>query len=85
MDFSPKALRKRFAELTDEFEPKAEKRDAIKRERDEYVEKGTVSLKKLAEYDKKIIAANKGLYDLEMERAAVARALGGKTAEPAEG
>lgn len=85
MDFSPEKLRKRFKELTDKFEPRAEARDAIKRERDEKAEKGTLTIKQSLDYDAKIKKANEGLYDLEMERAAVARALGGKTSEPTEG
>jgi hypothetical protein len=82
MDFSPEKLRKRFKELTDKFEPKAEARDAIKRERDA---KGDgLTAKQAAAYDAKIRKANEGLYELEMERAAISRALGGRTAEPAE-
>lgn len=84
-DLSPKAMRKHFAELSARFEPKAEKRDALKRERDELAEKGTLTLKQSQDFDEKIRKANEGLYDLEMQRAVVARALGGKTSEPAEG
>lgn len=84
-DLSPEALRKAFKELSDKFEPRAEKRDALKRERDAKAEAGTLTVKQSQDYDAKIRKANEGLYDLEMQRAVVARALGGKTGEPAEG
>lgn len=76
MDFSPDKLRARFAELTKQYEAKDAKRAPIQAERDKYME--TVG-KKLAGFDDRIRAANKGLYEIEMERAAISRALGGKT------
>jgi hypothetical protein len=77
MDFSPDKLRKRFAELTKRYEAKAGPRDKIMAERDGKADKLTRA--QFVTYDKKITAANKGIYEIEMERAAIARALGGKT------
>lgn len=76
MDLSPDKLRKRFAELTRQYEAKDAKRAPLQAKRDKYME--TVG-KKLADFDKQIIVANKGMYEIEMERAAISRALGGKT------
>lgn len=77
MDFSPDKLRARFAELTKKYETRAGPRDKLMAERDAKAAKLTRA--QFVEYDKKITAANKGIYEIEMERAAVARALGGKT------
>jgi predicted nucleic acid-binding Zn-ribbon protein len=81
MDFDQKKLRARFAELT-------KKHDAIRAKstplRDSYDK--TVQANRAREDDlaAKVKAAEKGLYEIEMERAMIARALGGRTAEPAE-
>lgn len=77
MDFSPEKLRARFAALTKQYEAKDAKRAPLQAKRDKYMETHGA---KLADFDKQIIAANKGMYEIEMERAAIARALGGKTA-----
>ena len=77
MDFSPAKLRARFAELAKQYEAKAAPRDKLRAERDARHAKLTQA--ELAKYDDKIRKANEGLFDIEMERAAVARALGGKT------
>jgi hypothetical protein len=69
----PVAARARFAELTKEFEE-------LKAERDAKDDKLTRS--QMRAYDDKIRKANVGLYEIEMERAALSRALGGKTSEP---
>jgi len=73
-DFSPAALRKRYAEVTAEFDKKNEPLLKLKAERDG--KKGTLTAGEAADYDKKIRKANEGLYEIEMERAALARALG---------
>lgn len=75
MDFSPEKLRARFAELTKQYD--ASPIHKLKAERDAKADKLTRA--QLVKYDEKIRAANKGLYEIEMERAAIARALGGKT------
>jgi hypothetical protein len=78
MDLSTDKLRARFAELTKKYESQDAKRAPIQQERDKYME-GVG--KKLAAFDDRIRKANKGLYEIEMERAVISRALGGKTAE----
>jgi hypothetical protein len=75
MDLSPDKLRKRFAELTKKYE--ASPRHKLMAERDSKADKLTRA--EFVKYDDKIKAANKGLYEIEMERAMIARALGGKT------
>lgn len=77
MDFSPDKLRARFAELTKQYEAKDAKRAPLQAERDKKFDSLTPA--KLRDFDKRIKAANKGMYEIEMERAAIARALGGKT------
>jgi hypothetical protein len=82
VDFSPDALRARFAELTDEFDALNAPLLALKAERDEKYADLTVA--EVQAYDEKIRAANDPrLYEIEMERAAIARALNGKTSVPA--
>jgi hypothetical protein len=76
MDFSPDKLRARFAELTKQYNQMDAKRAPIQQARDKYMEKHGA---KLAEFDDRIRKANKGMYEVEMERAAISRALGGKT------
>lgn len=76
MDFSPDKLRARFAELTRKYEAQDAKRAPIQQARDKYME---THGRKLADFDDRIRKANAGLYEIEMERAAIARALGGKT------
>jgi hypothetical protein len=84
MDFSPDALRKQFNALTakhdaiqNELQPLRDELDAV------VAGDGNITVKKAAEREKalrpKITALQKKLYPIEMERAAVARALGGKT------
>lgn len=80
MDFSPEKLRARFAELTAKYE--ANPVHKLKSERDAKAEKLTRT--EFVKYDERIRAANKGLYEIEMERAAIARALGGRTSELVE-
>ncbi len=77
LDFSPENLRKRWAELTAEYEKKAAPRDKLMAERDAKIAKLTDAEQRA--YAAKIKKANEGLYEIEMERAAIARALGGKT------
>ena len=81
MDFSPKALRARFRELTAEYDKREAKLAPLRKKLDDHVATAAKAEQAIRE---KIKAASVGLYDLEMERAAVARALGGKTGEPAD-
>lgn len=79
---SPPDARAKFKALTEEFDKKFAPLVKLKEERDKKADKLTRS--EFAEYDNRIRKANEGLYEIEMERAAVARALGGRTAEPKE-
>jgi chromosome segregation ATPase len=87
MDFSPDTIRARFHELTAErakidakLEPLRTERDAILRgDTDLTVKKAKAREEHLAE---KIAAFQQQLAPIENERAACARALGGKTGEP---
>lgn len=87
MDFSPDKIRKRFHDLTAEREKIDAKLEPLRKERDAILAGDTdLSVKKaharqnvLAE---KIEALQKELAPIENERAACARALGGKTGEP---
>lgn len=80
MDLSPENLRARFAMLGEQREamlaassPLREQRDTIAR---------TLQAQ-IADLDVQIRAAEDGLFDVDQERALIARALGGKTGEPA--
>lgn len=77
MDFSPDKLRARFAELTKQYNAMDAKRAPLQQERDK--KHASLTTKQLQVYDDKIRKANKGMYEVEMERAMIARALGGKT------
>lgn len=75
MDFSPDKLRARFAELTKQYE--ASPIHKLKAERDKSFAK--LNQAQRDDFDKRIRKANEGLYEIEQERAVIARALGGKT------
>jgi predicted nucleic acid-binding Zn-ribbon protein len=81
MDFDPKKLRARFAELTEKHDAIRAKADPL-RERYDALVQGNRKAEDAAA--KRVKNAEDGLYEIEMERAAIARALGGRTAEPAE-
>lgn len=90
MDFSPAALRVHFAKLSEdramidaELTPLREKLDQLVR--GEIAAPVAEAHAIEAEVREKIKALQARLYPIEMERAAVARALGGKTSEPANG
>ena len=76
MDFHPDKMRKRFQELTDKYDKAMEKIDPLQQKLSELVGKYAKEEQSLREQIKK---AREGLYENEMERAALARALGGKT------
>lgn len=75
-DFSPEALRARFQELTKKHDQIRAKSDPLREKRDQQVQKARAEEDKL---NAQIAKAEAGLYENEMERAAVARALGGRT------
>lgn len=79
MNFSPEALRARFKELTAQVS-RIEALSAPRREeRDAYARQTAATIKA---FDAEIAKIEADKYDLEMERAAVVRALGGRTGEP---
>lgn len=79
MDFSPEALRERFAALTAKHDEIRAKSDPLRIKRDKHVQAARKVEDKMNAEIKK---AEEGLFELEMERATIARALGGKTAAP---
>lgn len=87
MDFSPKALRSRWKELTKKAEALDKKLQPLREELDGLVSgKGGVTVAKAREREPavrtKIKELQEQMYPVEMERAAVARALNGKTGDP---
>lgn len=88
-DFDPKSLRKQFHSLTAKHDAIQKKLQPLRDELDGLVAgDGDVSVKKAREREAalrpKIKDLQNELYPIEMERAAVARALGGKTGSPDE-
>lgn len=86
MDFSPEKLRAHFADLTKRRDVIDAKLDPLREELDQIVAgKVDLTLAKAQKREAVIREKIKGLqaerYPVEMERAAVARALGGKTGE----
>lgn len=79
MDFAPEKLRARFAELTEQHDKLDAKRTALQSERDSKVDKAPE--KDIRSYRDRIIKLHNEIAPIEMERAAISRALGGKTAE----
>lgn len=88
MDFSPETIRARFADLTAESAKLDTKRVPLQDELAALVAGDTdLTVKKAREREAavraKIIEINDQLFPIEQERALCARALGGKTGEPA--
>lgn len=88
IDFSPDNLRKHFHELTAKREKIDAKLDPLRAELNALVAGDTkLTVKKAKEREavirKEIVALQDKLFPIERERAAVARALGGKTGAPA--
>lgn len=87
MDFKPESLRKRFKELTAAHDKIQGKLQPLRDELDSLVAgEGDITVKKARAREEairpKIKALQEELYPIEMERAAVSRALGGKTGIP---
>lgn len=85
MDFSPDTLRKQFAKLTRQHDALDAKLQPLRDELNAVVAgKGSVTVlqaaKREADLRPKIRKLQEELAPIEMERAAIARALGGKTA-----
>ena len=79
--FHPENMRKRFHELGRKREAIMAKVTPLRAQRDKIVQEADAKAKALADQFKKI-EKDEGLFDLDMERAALARALGGKTGAP---
>lgn len=78
MDFSPDKLRARFAELTKKYDLIDAKRTKLQLERDGKVD--THPEKDIRAYRDRIIKLHKEAAPIEEDRAAISRALGGRTA-----
>lgn len=72
-------MKKRFWELKAQQEKQRAKADPVRDERDKLVAK---QLKELEAADKKVAAAEDGLFEIEQEMAALVRAVGGRMGEP---
>jgi hypothetical protein len=82
VDFSkPDTMRKRFHALSRQAADIRKASAPLRAKHDAMLNRHA---KERAALDKKITAAEKGLYSLDMERAALARALGGQTGDPKE-
>jgi hypothetical protein len=89
-DLSPKKLREHFADLTAKSLKLEAKLEPLRAELDAVVAgEGDITVvearKREGALRPKIRDLQEQLAPIEMQRAAVARALGGKTSEPAEG
>jgi ElaB/YqjD/DUF883 family membrane-anchored ribosome-binding protein len=89
MDFTPDNLRKQFHKLTRDHDKIQEDLQPLRDELDALVAGDTkLTIKEARKREEtirpKIKALQDKLYPIEMERAAVARALGGKTGDPNE-
>lgn len=90
MDFSPEALRKQFKTLTAKAESLEAKLAPLRDELNAVVAgAGNITVRRAQDREAKLRPQIRKLQEqlapIEMERAAIARALGGKTSEPAEG
>lgn len=79
--FNPETMRKRFHELGKKRDGILAKTMPLRAQRDKVVQEADAKAKALAAQYLKI-EKDEGLYDIEMERGALARALGGKTGTP---
>lgn len=87
MDFSPESLRKHWNELTKKREAIDAKLVPARAELDELAAGdhklgAKAAMKREAELRGEIVTLQRKLAPIETQRAAVARALGGKTSEP---
>jgi hypothetical protein len=79
MDFSPDNLRKRFHDLGVQRAAKLAVSSPIRAERDAEVARHNAVMESLKA---RVQEAEAGLYDIDVERGMLARALMGKTGEP---
>lgn len=76
MDLTPENLRARFAELGEQRDAMLVASGPLREQRDEIAREAQAQI---ADLDTEIRAAELGMFDLDQERALIARALGGKT------
>lgn len=76
MDLTPENLRARFAELGEQRAAMLTASGPLREQRDEIAR---ALQAQIADIDTQIRAAELGMFDLDQERALIARALGGKT------
>lgn len=79
MDFTPENMRARFNTLQKDLQKRVDKLQPLRDKRDELAAKNAVELDKLG---RDIQAQQQPMAEIEMEMAALARALGGKTTAP---
>ncbi len=79
MDFTPDKMRARFHELEKKLKKHVDDLQPTRDKRDKLAAQNAVEIDKLG---KQIKAAQAPMVDIEMEMAALARALGGKTSAP---
>jgi len=79
MDFTPDKMRARFAELEKKLKKHVDDLQPTRDKRDKLSAQNAVEIDKLG---KQIRDAQQPMVDIEMEMAALARALGGKTSAP---
>lgn len=79
MDFDPDKMRKRFWELKAKRDAVRAKADPIRAARDKVAKRHA---KEIAKHNDKVAAAEKGLFEMDQELAALSRACGGHMGEP---
>lgn len=79
-DFSPEAMRRRFAELTTKRDEILQQSTPLREQRDRMLADHQQQQKNLND---EIAKVETGLFDIDQERAMLARALNGKTGDPA--
>jgi uncharacterized protein (DUF3084 family) len=79
MDLAPDKMRARFHALGKKREAIRAKADPIREKRDKLAQKHE---REIAKANAEVKAAEKGLFDIEQERAMLARALKGQMGEP---
>jgi uncharacterized coiled-coil DUF342 family protein len=79
MDFDPDKMRARFHELGKKRETIRGKADPIREKRDKLAQKHE---REIAKANAEVRAAEKGLFEIDTERAMLARALKGQMGEP---
>lgn len=79
MEFTPEKMRKRFHELTAKSAAIRAKADPLREARDKVAARHA---REIAGHNAKVQAAEKGLFEIEQERAMLAKALGGRMGEP---